>query len=1261
LITNLFNINNWVSVSEASGIVSNEEATKSVKDLDIIMSNGMITITATSKTATSTIKYRTTGFTISTKEQTSTVTAKDYTGPAAPHTPSGKFYFSNAQKIPGADEGGLTTTTYVFTEDKVKQALKNILDLDNLSNTTMIYFNAIFQTYEAVNGKEIILTQEITNWKTIMNDQWWGEGTLEGFEKYFNIGLKFSPGYQKNSLYFDYNNGKTLQGDLDSKYINDTVKWNNNVTDAITVSGKTYDLKGYYVEAKESGVTVSETKSRYIDRDGVTVSQIINSSAKVPYGGLNVHMVYEIDESTIPYQNTLYYKYNSRIPKKVSDLGVKLPGKTITWATQVKNNTPESVLGEGTYQLQGYYIEAKDKDIRLQGKTSLYKSIDKVNDDAIINGKAIVVKGGINIYIVYGNEPITPTPTPKPSVTPAPEVPPVEIPEGGSETQPINQPLSTGIIQADIREQQRFVVQQGIATTESLYTQVDTTEYLIGYNFEKEVVVKEYPVKASKTYNLTWTDAKDNTKTVTESKTITQTVTIKRACAYWAINSLNYYIIDNATIYNKALPDGKSVMYPNGSYYKPPSLSIMRNLNQSYHIIDPAGVTGVILDDKNLSSSDGSKPVIDAEDFTYEANQKIGEIKVRSDYLSFDGMVVMDNQIYEKEAPNLSNLTALNHPTEKTGENVLYKPNQIIEATLKNDTYSSSGNMVYKKHPNSISGASNTRSNAILNINDVVVHTPVICDVSISADNKKFVQLLDPEDDYVPLVLDPNSSLSDFTVKISNTGKHSNRTGYYTRNMAWSLRSPNIVSYLAKKNDFYRNEVKFPFDVYYKKMSGEDEFIPKDTWFRIAFTSPTFYLPMWVNEGKYTVQFRTIAVNAVTEDQQNLKTEPYANTMSYNYVATDTVKVQVSGRIYGLTITDISDKRDWEEVFHANGTSGLKIYEGYNSGVNKTKYSNSYTYDYTVGTNDQYGNDTGRLSRFTFPLVNGSHPKWSNIGIMKKGYSVSFKLNTTGNMFGSGNNVLIRPKFYYVDAQGKNRQEIDIYYSQYFNKKSHDLVKVESALDKTNINRYKCGDLYLGIPNSQLDLMANIFNVSLNEYKSRAADLFTYSKIKINLPLMTYTNNAYLKKVVNSGQYSKIKSANISQVDIVKRMQTWYAEYWLPADIHAVAQGFDVIDYAAKKGITYKENFWLTNGYIIVNFDIVTVDSEGNEIMSYTNKPNSLKGYCSMWNLENTVDHKVSYNGKSKKSVNFNFMPGDFLIFYTDISLREDYTTYIIN
>ena len=674
------------------------------------------------------------------------------------------------------------------------------------------------------------------------------------------------------------------------------------------------------------------------------------------------------------------------------------------------------------------------------------------------------------------------------------------------------------------------------------------------------------------------------------------------------------------------------------------------------------------LEPEALLQGDGVKPTIPAQDFTYEANVRTEEMKIINDYLSFGGTVVLDGGTYTKEAPDLTNTWVLKETVEFTGSDVLYQPDQVIPATILNEQYPSSGTITYVNHPSAVNSSGSSQDLQVNGLNPVIVHTPVICDASITTtntttgitSNNPYVQVLEVNQDCVQLVLDPDSKLSDFTVDINNFGDHIGYPGYFTRDFAWGLRD-RTVSYIARYNEIYRNEVKFPFDVFYRNPSGKNEFIPKNTWMRFGHSTPTFFLPMWVNEGIYTVDFRTIAVNGVNSESQLSKTQTYANIDRTNYVATDTVRVQVSGRIYGLTLYDVTDYPTWETVFRIKtGSARLKLNEEYPSGVKSTKYNEGYAYNYTVGLKDQYGNTTGRLERFTLPLVNGSHPKINNVGVLKTGYAVKFKVTTIGNAFSSGDTVTIKPRFYYVDAKGKNRREVDVYYNEYFNHKSHSYVKIGSALDQTNIKKYCCGDQWLAIPDKQLQMMADIKKISVNKYKWEDTDLFTYSTIRITSPLMTYVNTDYLLDLKAGDQYSKIRAAGITDTDIVNRMQTYYAEYFLPADIFLVEKGFDVYGYMSKHGVSNHEAFWLTGGYLIINFDIYTTRGAAKNL-SYLNTANASKGYCSMWKMEGAVSGKVSYNGRRDPSTIFEFNPGDFLIYYSNKSVKDDYVTYVIN
>jgi hypothetical protein len=130
---------------------------------------------------------------------------------------------------------------------------------------------------------------------------------------------------------------------------------------------------------------------------------------------------------------------------------------------------------------------------------------------------------------------------------------------------------------------------------------------------------------------------------------------------------------------------------------------------------------------------------------------------------------------------------------------------------------------------------------------------------------------------------------------------------------------------------------------------------------------------MWVTEGIYTVYCRIVAVNA-SNSMLSQTSEHRANRNNSNYVATDTFCIEVSGRIYGLDIYDVTDYPIWEEIFRIPNSLKLKQNYDYQDGINKYSYSKNYSYDYALGTKDLYGNSTGRLPQYTFPLVKGSHP-----------------------------------------------------------------------------------------------------------------------------------------------------------------------------------------------------------------------------------------------------------------------------------------------
>ncbi|MDF2590217.1 MAG: putative secreted protein, partial [Anaerocolumna sp.] len=1000
----------FISYSASAGVVDESSSSFTVQNsnkedvLTVIMSEGVITIVAKSKAATSAIRWETIGINISEGPIVPNTTTKGRIGPGPVSSAYGliekPLKFDKAFSKTDSDPiNGIVTTTIIFNAEQVNAALGK--KLEYITKGTPIYLHAVFHTYDYdyMTDKKTTRTTDIVNWKDIMNAEPWGkEETLDDFVKYFNMKIKFMPKIE-HTMYYETEAKVKLKDDKILKEDDKLVKWKNEETELKDENGNAYELIGYYVAKKSKPREIIDS---YYLKDGWTLDEIRTSQNEAYQEGTAIHMVYAPQEDAT---HTLYYETETKATligsKKLTPTDEN-GTKVVKWSKESKEIPKNNI----TYELIGYYVCNKNKPNVVIKSRFLSEGATLTE---IQTNKHQAYKEGTAVHLVYkspddiGN---VEDPTPIPGET-------ISV--------PMNMPEATGVIRADNRGSERFIATEGVPTTESLYTEVKATGWTLGYTFQKQVGIETYAVPVTRDYILTWTveNEDEEEELFTDTIRVTKVVNIKRAYGYWEILNFDLFKISSATVNNYALPGGTSFMTPNSySGYNPPYASINHSSSKDDHLIIPYEIkNGLMLPAKTISGS-RYKPSIPNEDFKSLANSIIPELSVKNDNLSLYGTIIMDSSVTLKEGPRF-NESYINSVRE-TGiqicnENVLYKPNQIIEATKKNGIYNSSGVIVYTGVNGINSYFNDTIQNNINGLNSVVIHTPVYCEPVITADNDKYVQLLKPSP-VTQLVLEPQFSYNDFELKISNYGMHSYKQGYYTRDFSRSLRDPVNVSYIANSNELLRNEVKFPFDVFIKGTS-KDTFVKKNTWIIIGRDTVHFYLPMWVVEGIYRVECRSIAVNA-DFTKLELISEFNKNTDLFNYVATNTFDVEVSGRLYGLSVYDLTDYPLWQEVFRVDKSLDLKINDPINfmNGTDKPSYSKSYYYNYTVGTNNQYGVDTRKNVKYTFPLVNGSHPKYENIGVLKTGYVVRFKLNTIGTLYSSKNMIKFKPSFYFVDS-----------------------------------------------------------------------------------------------------------------------------------------------------------------------------------------------------------------------------------------------------
>lgn len=105
-----------------------------------------------------------------------------------------------------------------------------------------------------------------------------------------------------------------------------------------------------------------------------------------------------------------------------------------------------------------------------------------------------------------------------------------------------------------------------------------------------------------------------------------------------------------------------------------------------------------------------------------------------------------------------------------------------------------------------------------------------------------------------------------------------------------------------------------------------------------------------------------------------------------------------------------------------------------------------------------------------------------------------------------------------------------------------------------------------------------------------------------------------------------------------KSVQRWYGEYGLPADLLVVEKDFDIrkavyADQSIGKdyeGFTYKEPFFIRDGYLMVNFDIETVKGVEQDLDTVTKENLEEKRELSygkysanadMWKIEGDFRH----------------------------------------
>ncbi|MED4400336.1 DUF5704 domain-containing protein [Metabacillus fastidiosus] len=764
----------------------------------------------------------------------------------------------------------------------------------------------------------------------------------------------------------------------------------------------------------------------------------------------------------------------------------------------------------------------------------------------------------------------------------------------------------SGENKADDRDNHKFNVLDGIPTSESLYTNAFAKEYVHKNIFTEMSGRVQYNVPVKKTYHLVWEDVyydeDGDAYYVPRSDTVevVKNYDIFRPYLYWLIDNLEVYGLEKADMANYALPGGEVTMYPKG--YTPPNVNAENDDDVEKHVF-PAKCKSV---DKGTQTINGgtSRPSVPDENFKQDAESATGKTEVENDLVEFNGSKIMDNKRVVEKGPTPTTIPE----AKMINRDVLYEHGMVISKSLVNKKDTPTTGNIYYNLLAGIKGGDPQKIYPILGINTVTVHTPVVIFADVS-DDKEHNQRTKPDQSKRGVILD-----RPFTIYMPTGGPHRNILGYGDRDYAKYVRT---------------KQVRFPFDVWHYKNNTKGQFVPANTWIDIpvAEVASNFYLPVWIDEGNYEVLFRTIAENAPAD----FTTQPNANLDLQHHVATDVIPVNIIGRVYDFKVSDIADY-NWGEVFRTN----------------KGSYKHTGNY-YWVQDRGIDGELRGNKFPYVLPIMPGSHPNYKNVSV-KTGYHFKFDLKTKGNMFGPGDGIRITPSFYFVTKDGKQRQEVDLYYKN----DAKNFVRIGSPEDKEK--RYVImNDRLRNVPQGDL---VNAAEYAFDHYPNRTTDIrnrfieeyFEKAKEKTWVGDFSWMILNYRLKT-HIGPTTVPAGAMVDEQRAIASIHQWYGEYSLPANVYTVAKGTNLAEHGRMNAINDKSLIFLKNGYIIVNFNIETIRNEdlSNPYLQYIYAP-----LANQWQIEGYKNSRIDPYGN-----NFALKDGDVVFYHGDLSSYDDFQSNV--
>lgn len=253
------------------------------------------------------------------------------------------------------------------------------------------------------------------------------------------------------------------------------------------------------------------------------------------------------------------------------------------------------------------------------------------------------------------------------------------------------------------------------------------------------------------------------------------------------------------------------------------------------------------------------------------------------------------------------------------------------------------------------------------------------------------------------------------------------------------------------------------------------------------------------------------------------------------------------------------------------------------------------------------------------------------------GQAVSLSLKTVGSFDTSYDYISLLPTFWLVDCETGERREADLYYVQVIQGKKK-LIKVGGQEDRLNLWYMRPESISVPGALNEIKAYAAYAGISDSSWLTEKRPLFSFGLEKIGPYFRSFPN-------VLSGKNNRE----------LTKVQRWFGEYFLPADLIIAEKGENIFEKAAFYGIDrLKESRRKKEPgkeLLAVNFSIIARDISGGFDLDYLNEENSKRGYCSMWR-EDDIEKQV----KLENGNYFTLYPGDLIIYDTSKLIQDEYT-----